>query len=121
MKLNTRSDYRVRRHLRVRQHVKGTAARPRMSVFVSQRHMYVQFIDDAASRTLAAASTLSEALKKKAAGKSTVAVAKELGALAAQVAKEKGISAVVFDRGGFAYKGRIKVVADAARAGGLKF
>jgi large subunit ribosomal protein L18 len=120
MKLKTRMDLRNRRHLRVRQKVKGSGDRPRMCVFLSQRHIYVQFVDDAAGRTLAAASTLSEALKKGA-GKNTVAVAKEVGKLAASAAREKGIEQVVFDRGGYAYKGRVKALADAAREGGLKF
>ncbi len=120
MKPTTRAEYRLRRHYRVRRKVKGTADKPRMCVFVSNRHMYVQFIDDAGSRTLASASTQSAALKDIA-GKNTVAVAKRLGELAANNAKGKGIEKVVFDRGGFAFKGRVKAVADAARAAGLKF
>lgn len=119
MKLDSRTDYRVRRHLRVRQKVKGTAETPRMCVFVSNKHMYVQFVDDVAGNTLAAATTQSKAVKSG--GKNTVAVAKQLGALAAKTATEKGISQVVFDRGGFAYKGRVKALADAAREAGLKF
>ena len=91
-----------------------------MSVFISNQHMYVQFIDDAAGCTLAAASTVVE-LKKSSGGKNNAAVAKQLGAQAAKVAAEKGIKSVVFDRGGFAYKGRVKVLADAAREGGLQF
>ena len=118
MKLQTRSDYRQRRHLRVRQKVKGSAARPRMSVFISNRHMYVQFVDDIAGRTLAAVSTLGSELKGQ---KLNVETAQKLGALAAQVAKEKGVTAVVFDRGGFAYGGRLRALADAARGGGLQF
>ena len=118
MKTKTLKDYRVRRHLRLRQAVQGTAERPRMSVFISNKHLYVQFIDDAAAKTLAAVSTLDGGLKGQ---KLNVATAKQLGALAAQAAKEKGISAVVFDRGGFAYRGRLKALADAAREGGLKF
>ena len=89
-----------------------------MSVFVSNKHFYVQFIDDQAAKTLAAVSTVAGPLKGQ---KLNVATAKQLGALAAQAAKEKGISAVVFDRGGFAYRGRLKALADAAREGGLKF
>ena len=118
MKVKTLNDYRVRRHLRLRQKVQGTPERPRMSVFVSNKHLYVQFIDDGAAKTLAAVSTLSGALKGR---KLNVATAKQLGALAAKAAQEKGIAAVVFDRGGFAYRGRLQAVADAARAGGLKF
>ena len=120
MKLESRADYRTRRHLRVRKKVKGTAAKPRMCIFISNRHVYVQFVDDVTARTLAAASTQSAGMKEVA-GKVNVAVAKQLGQLAAKAAKEKGIEAVVFDRGGFAYKGRIKALADAAREAGLKF
>ena len=118
MKTKTLKDYRVRRHLRLRQKVQGTPERPRMSVFVSNQHLYVQFIDDAAGKTLAAVSTLDAALKGQ---KLNVATAKQLGALAAKAAQEKGIAAVVFDRGGFAFRGRLQALADAAREGGLKF
>ena len=118
MKMKNLTDYRVRRHLRLRQKVQGTPERPRMSVFVSNQHLYVQFIDDAAGKTLAAVSTLDGALKGQ---KLNVATAKQLGALAAKAAQEKGIAAVVFDRGGFAYRGRLQALADAAREGGLKF
>lgn len=118
MKIKNLSDYRVRRHLRLRQKVRGTAERPRMSVFVSNKHFYVQFIDDGAAKTLAAVSTLDEAMKGQ---KLNVATAKKLGAMAAQAAQAQGIAAVVFDRGGFAYRGRLRALADAAREGGLKF
>ena len=118
MKMKNLKDYRVRRHLRLRQTLQGTPERPRMSVFVSNQHLYVQFIDDAAGKTLAAVSTLAAALKGQ---KLNVATAKQLGALAAKAAQEKGIAAVVFDRGGFAYRGRLQALADAAREGGLKF
>jgi len=118
MKTKNQKDYRVRRHLRLRQKLQGTAERPRMSVFVSNQHLYVQFIDDAAAKTLAAVSTVAGTLKGQ---KLNVATAKQLGVLAAQAAKDKGISAVVFDRGGFAYRGRLQALADAARESGLKF
>ena len=118
MKVKNLNDYRVRRHLRLRQKLQGTAERPRMSVFVSNKHLYVQFIDDGAAKTLAAVSTLDGGLKGQ---KLNVATAKQLGALAAKAAQEKGIAAVVFDRGGFAYRGRLRALADAAREGGLKF
>ncbi len=120
MKVRTRSEFRNRRHLRVRAKVKGTAARPRFCVFVSNRHLYVQFVDDDAGCTLASTSTMSPdvAVGKKG---STVEVAKKLGTLAAQAARAKGIEAVVFDRGGFAYRGRVKALAEAAREAGLKF
>ena len=92
-----------------------------MCVFVSNKHMYVQFIDDMAATTLASASTVIKDLKAAARGKNTVAVAKQLGQNAAKAAREKGIETVVFDRGGFAFKGRVKALADAAREVGLKF
>jgi len=119
MKPSSRAEYRNRRHLRLRKKVQGTSERPRMSVFVSNKNMYIQFIDDMAERTLASASTKSEAAASG--GKNNAGVAKVLGQLAAKVAKEKGIEQVVFDRGGFAYRGRIKVLAEAAREAGLKF
>lgn len=118
MRPRTRTELRGRRHLRLRQKVKGTAARPRMSVCLTGRHIYVQFIDDLAGCTLAAVGTLSPDAKGT---KATVAGAKKLGALAAQKAKDKNISAVVFDRGGMRYHGRVKALADAAREAGLKF
>ena len=118
MKLKNLKDYRVRRHLRLRQKVQGSPERPRMSVFISNQHLYVQFIDDAAGKTLAAVSTLDAALKGQ---KLNVATAKRLGELAAQAAQAKGIATVVFDRGGFAFRGRLQALAEAARAGGLKF
>ena len=117
MKVKTLKEYRVRRHLRLRKKIKGTAECPRMSVYVSNKHIYVQFIDDAAAKTLAAVSTVAG----MADAKLNVETAKKLGAMAAQAAQEKGISRVVFDRGGFAFHGRIKAVADAAREAGLKF
>jgi large subunit ribosomal protein L18 len=102
----------------LRQKIAGTAARPRMSVCLTGRHLYVQFIDDTVGQTLAAISTLSPETKGT---KATVAGAKKLGAMAAQKAKEKNISEVVFDRGGLKYHGRVKALADAAREAGLKF
>lgn len=92
-----------------------------MCVHISHKHMRVQFVDDGAARTLAAVSTLSPGLREKLAGKNNVAAARELGAFAAAVAREKGIEKVVFDRGGFAYQGRVKALAEAARAAGLQF
>ena len=118
MKVKNLKDYRNRRHLRLRKRIQGTAERPRMSVFVSNKHMVVQFIDDQAAKTLAAVSTLGGEAKGK---KLNADTAKELGALAAKAAKEQGIESVVFDRGGFAYGARLKALADAAREGGLKF
>jgi len=119
MKVKTKAEFRTRRHLRLRNKVAGTAERPRMSVFVSNQHIYVQFIDDEASRTLASASTKSSAM----AGfkRADSSAAKQLGQLAAEAAKSAGIGQVVFDRGGFPYRGRIKLLAEAAREHGLVF
>jgi large subunit ribosomal protein L18 len=119
MKVTSKAEYRTRRHLRLRRKVTGTADRPRMSVFVSNQHMYVQFIDDDSSKTLASASTKSEAMGGN--QKANTDAAKKLGGLAAQAAKTAGISTVVFDRGGFPYRGRVKILAESARENGLKF
>lgn len=116
MKLKTRSEYRKRRHQRLRKKVIGTTRRPRMCVSVSNKHMYVQLVDDAAAVTLAAVSTRSKEL----AGKNNRSTAQRLGTQAAEIAKTKGIGEVVFDRGGHAYKGRVKAIAEAARAAGMK-
>lgn len=107
---------RSKRHRRVRVDVTGTTQRPRLAVFRSLNHVYAQVIDDSASRTLAAASTLG--LKARGNG---VAQATEVGKAIAAKAKEAGVSKVVFDRGGFLYHGRIKALADAAREAGLEF
>ena len=114
----TRVEARYRRHLRLRQKVRGTARRPRMSVCVTGKHIYVQFIDDVKGVTLAAASTVAPELKG---AKANVAGAKKVGQLAAQKAKAKNVTAVVLDRGGMKYHGRVKALADAAREAGLKF
>ncbi len=108
------------RHWRVRKKVIGTAQRPRMSVTFSNQNIYVQFIDDAAGKTLAAAATTS---KKNSGAKkgANVEVAKRIGAESAQAAKAVGISAVVFDRSGARYHGKVKALADAAREAGLQF
>jgi len=109
------------RHLRIRKKVSGTKERPRMSVRFSNEHIMVQFIDDVARVTLASASTLRKkalAAEKLAAN---MAGAKKLGALAAEAAKSKGITQVVFDRSGALFHGKVKALADAAREGGLKF
>ncbi len=118
MRVRTRTESLRRRHARLRQTIRGTAARPRMAVSVTGQHIYVQFIDDAQGKTLAAVSTLSPQTKGT---RANVAGAKKLGALAAEQAKGQQITAVVFDRGGHRYHGRIKALADAAREGGLKF
>jgi large subunit ribosomal protein L18 len=117
-KWKTKSDQRVRRHLRVRNKIEGTAQRPRMSVFRSNKHISVQFIDDLSAVTLAAVSTQQSAFKG---AKNTVETARESGRKAAEVAKAAGIETVVFDRAGFRYSGRVAALADAAREGGLNF
>jgi large subunit ribosomal protein L18 len=115
-----RREARVARHRRVRKKVTGTAARPRLAVFRSNRHLSLQVIDDVAGRTLASASTTEPALKSQGSG-ATVDAAARLGTLIAERAKAAGVSQVVFDRGGFLYHGRIAAVATAAREAGLEF
>lgn len=114
MKLQNRKNFRTRRHQRLRQKVQGTAARPRMAVFVSNAHINVQFIDDDAGSTLASTTSMGMDAKLN------VATAKVVGEKAAEAAKAKGISLVVVDRGGFRYHGRVKEVVEAALAAGLK-
>jgi large subunit ribosomal protein L18 len=109
-------------HTRIRKKLAGTTERPRLNVYRSVNHIYVQLIDDSKHATLASASSLEQGKdgKKHIAG-GNVAAAKQVGKLIAERAKTKGIESVVFDRGGYLYHGRIKAVADAAREGGLKF
>ena len=107
-----RKEQRQKRHLRIRQHVVGTAQRPRMSICITNKHMYVQFIDDAAGNTLAQASSLKES-------KANLEVAKKLGAAAAEAAKAKGITRVVVDRGGFKFTGRVAAIVASAVENGL--
>ena len=109
---------RARRHLRVRKKVTGSAARPRLVVNRSARHMFAQIVDDSVGRTLAAASTLDAAIRTADGDKT--AKARQVGELLAQRAKDAGIEAVVFDRGGYRYHGRVAALADGAREGGLK-
>jgi large subunit ribosomal protein L18 len=114
-----RREGRIRRHRRVRKKVHGTAARPRLAVHRSNKHITVQVIDDDAGRTLAAASTNEVDLRSSGGG--TVAAATRVGELVAERAKAAGIDTVVFDRGGFAYHGRVAAIAEAARKSGLEF
>jgi large subunit ribosomal protein L18 len=109
------------RHYRVRHKVSGTAARPRMSVCFTGQHIYVQFIDDVARVTLAAANTRAKGLAEGGKVGANVVTAKRIGTLAAEAAKAKGVTAVVFDRGSAKYHGKVKALADAAREAGLKF
>ena|SRR5688572_31275745 len=119
--MKTKEDIRARIHRRIRKKISGTPERPRLAVFRSQAHIYAQVIDDGTGKTVCSASSLDETLKKDAKRGANVASAKAVGTLIATRAKEKGVEAVVFDRGGFQYHGRIKALADAAREGGLKF
>ncbi|MBO8429607.1 MAG: 50S ribosomal protein L18 [Bacteroidetes bacterium] len=112
---------RQRIRYRIRKVVSGTAQRPRMSVFRSNRQIYVQLIDDLKGVTLVAASSLEKAVAEQVKGKTNIEVAAIVGKLAAERALAKGISEVAFDRGGYLYHGRVKSLADAAREGGLKF
>ena len=107
--------------MRIRKIVSGTPSQPRMTVFRSNKQIYVQFIDDLAGVTLATASSLDKEVAAEAAGKNKSEVAALVGKLAAARAIEKGITAVSFDRNGYLYHGRVKMLADAAREGGLKF
>lgn len=118
MKIQSKQDGRIRRHLRIRNKISGTAERPRMAVFRSNKNLYVQFIDDHRQVTLAHASTRAGALKGLSAG---VETARKVGEEAAKAARAAGIESVVFDRGGFKYGGQIQALADAAREAGLKF
>jgi large subunit ribosomal protein L18 len=115
-----RHELRIRRHRRVRKKVHGTATRPRLAIYRSNKHLTAQVIDDDAGRTLASASTLEADFRKKQSG-GNVAAATAVGALVAERAKQAGVSAVVFDRGGFLYHGRVAAIAEAARAAGLEF
>jgi large subunit ribosomal protein L18 len=109
---------RNRIHKRIRRKLRGTTERPRLAVFRSVAHIYAQVIDDAEGKTLVSASSVDKGAKTNG---GNVAAAKKIGKLVAQRAKEKGISKVVFDRGGYHYHGRIKALADAAREAGLEF
>jgi large subunit ribosomal protein L18 len=117
----TRSLARIRRHRRVRKSVTGTVERPRLNVFRSSVHIYAQVIDDVAGHTLAAASDVEKEIAGSAAGKNKTERAKLVGQAVAERAKAQGIEAVVFDRGGHKYHGRVKALADAAREAGLGF
>lgn len=117
----SRESVRLNKHRRIRNKIKGTAARPRLAVFRSDNHIYAQIIDDATAHTLVAASTMEKDIKSKVGKTSNVDAAKAVGAAIAEKAVAKGIDQVVFDRGGYLYHGRIEALADAAREAGLKF
>ena len=112
---------RLVRHERARQKIRGTSDRPRLALFRSLNHIYVQIIDDERGHTLAAASSLDPEVKANVNGGSKGKVSGQVGALVARRAKESGISRVVFDTGGYKYHGRVKALAEAAREGGLQF
>jgi len=117
----SRSEARVRRHIHVRKRVKGTPNRPRLNVFRSMAEIYAQVIDDEAGETLVSASTIDQELRKLMTDKKKIEQARLVGLKVAERAKEKGVTQVVFDRGGFRYIGRVKALADGAREGGLEF
>ncbi len=116
-KAAARASSRKRRHVRVRKRVTGSAARPRLAVHRSARHIFAQLIDDGAGRTLASASTLDAGIRDASGDKK--ARAHQVGQLLASRAKEAGVTAAVFDRGGYAYHGRVAALADGAREGGM--
>src|SRR5262245_5892162 len=119
MAKRSRQDVRRAVHTRIRKQLKGTGARPRLAVFRSLNHIYAQVIDDESGITLCSASTVEKAAGVNNGG--NIDAAKEVGRLIAERAKDKGITGVVFDRGGYIYHGRVKSLAEAARAAGLQF
>jgi large subunit ribosomal protein L18 len=120
IKKQDKNEARIKRHMRIRRQLTGTSERPRLCVFRSNKHIYCQIVDDIQAKTLVAASTLDSELEKVTKTWDCEA-AKAVGALIAKRAKEKGVSAVVFDRAGYIYHGRIAAVADSARENGLVF
>ncbi len=116
-----RSAVRVNKHRRVRKNLAGTAERPRLAVFRSNNHMYAQIIDDTVGHTLVAASTLDKDVKAECEQTDNVEAAAKVGTAIAKKALEKGITTVVFDRGGYIYQGKVQALADAAREAGLDF
>ncbi len=117
----SRNDVRLKKHKRMRYRINGTAACPRLCVFRSNKHMYAQIIDDTVGKTLVSACTLQKDLRAELTKTDDVAAATRLGEVIAKKAIEKGISNVVFDRGGYIYQGKVKALADAAREAGLQF
>lgn len=112
---------RLKRHLRVRKKIQGTAERPRLNVYRSSKHIYAQLIDDVAGVTLVSASTIDKGLSSEISNGGNVESARKVGELIAKRAQEKGVKGIVFDRGGYLYHGRIQALADAAREAGLEF
>ncbi len=116
-----RADIRVKKHSRLRNRLNGTAERPRLAVFRSNNHMYAQIIDDTVGNTLVSASTLEKDVKAELEKTNNVDAAAMVGTVIAKKALEKGITTVIFDRGGFIYQGKVKALAEAAREAGLNF
>lgn len=117
----SKAEIRVKKHTRMRNNLSGTAERPRLAVFRSNNHIYAQIIDDTVGNTLASASTLDKEVKADVEKTNNVEAAAAVGTAIAKKALDKGITTVVFDRGGFIYQGKIKALADAAREAGLEF
>ena len=117
----SRQEIRVKKHMKIRNRFSGTAERPRLAVFRSNNHVYAQVIDDVAGKTLVSAYTLEKDIKAELKNTDDTAAAAKVGDVVAKRALEKGIKAVVFDRGGYIYHGKVKALADAAREAGLEF
>lgn len=117
----SRAKVRLNKHRRLRNRISGTPERPRLAVFRSNNHMYAQIIDDTVGNTIAAASTLDKDIKEAVEKTNNVAAAAQVGTVIAKRALEKGITTVVFDRGGYIYQGKVQALADAAREAGLTF
>ena len=117
----SRSEVRVKKHMKVRNRLSGTTERPRLAVFRSNNHMYAQIIDDTVGKTLVSASTLDKDVKAELEKTNNVEAATVVGTVVAKKALEKGITTVVYDRGGFVYEGKVKALAEAAREAGLEF
>ena len=117
----TRSVVRENKHRKIRNHISGTAERPRLAVFRSNNHMYAQVIDDTVGKTLVSASTLDKDVKAECEKTNNLDAATVVGKVVAKRALEKGITTVVYDRGGYIYEGKVKALAEAAREAGLEF
>ena len=117
----SRQEIRAKKHMKIRNRFSGTAERPRLAVFRSNNHVYAQVIDDVAGKTLVSASTLEKDIKAELKNTDDTDAATKVGEIVAKRALEKGIKAVVFDRGGYIYHGKVKALADAAREAGLEF
>ena len=117
----SRSKVRAKKHMRIRNRFSGTAERPRLAVFRSNSHVYAQVIDDETGKTLVSASTLEKDIKAELKNTDDIDAASKVGSVVAQRAMEKGIKAVVFDRGGYIYHGKVQAFAEAAREAGLEF